>query len=515
MFLHPKSIVAFKSILVLMLILIFNYSLNAQWARVFGSSGDEELFSICQISNGDYIAVGYHYEPHADNPLVMKITHDGEIKWRNYYGFFNFIRPQIVLPTVDEGCIVAGYRQVFGEDFGIDIWIIKLDKQGKILWVKISGKPYNETCSAMTETRDGGYLLAGELDSKAFVMKLSSDGEVIWQKSYATKDSSYSGVSSIQQTMDGGIITAGYVQFPTNRDIWICKMAGRGGIVWESRFGGSPAWDNACSVVETLEGNYTVCGTYDNEICIVQLSPRGEIMWQKKYVGKELDSLHSICHTTDGGYIAVGKSLSYAKRPAFGTSYGDIFLIRLSSQGDIQWQKVYGGDFSPDEGFSVQQTINGSFIIAGTTSSWGAGGKDALVLKLWRNGKITPLCSFIRKAKATATEASVERIGVRTKIKKTNIKLNQINTIATRAKGRIYSLGENSVHKLTIKASKWGTTDPPPGVYYFANGLDVTIKAIPDNNNYRFAAWEGHIQTLSENLTFTLDGDKVIKGGIR
>jgi len=510
MSLYAEPKVSLKTILALMLTLIMASPLLAQWARVFGSPGDESLFSVCQSSAGDYIAVGYHYEPYADSPLVMKITYDGRIKWKNYYGFFSFARPQIVLPTVGEGCIVAGYKEVHGEDYGADIWIIKLDKQGKALWEKSSGKPHNERCFSMSETSDGSYLLAGELESQALIMKLSSEGDVIWQKSYAISNSRSSRLNSIQQTLDGGIVATGVVHFPSNSDLWVCKLGERGGgIIWAYTFNGS-RWDEGFSVVETHEGNFAVCGKVDNENCILCLNSTGGVIWQNKYVGNMQDKFNSIYPTTDGGLIAVGENYSCPKPPYSGTYHPDVFLVRLSFQGDILWQKIYGGDFSLDKGFCVQQTLDGSYILVGETCSWGAGESDALILKLWRNGNISPISSYAKKACIAGTEISLLRSNIKIRISRRAINLIQRNTLKEKAKGRIYALGENSVHKLIIKAGQWGTTDPPPGIYHFANGTDVRIKAIPESD-YDFVRWEGHIDTTAEHLAFNLDGDKTIK----
>jgi len=462
------SSMASRHMFLLLVILLFNFSLYAQWARVFGSTGDEGLNSICQTPSGDYIAAGCYWRDF----LLMKIAHDGKIKWTKTGTWLREGSARIVLPKGEDGCIVA-----INTWWDNDIWIFELDQQGNTLWGIRSSSAKNERCSAITETRDGGYLLAGKVDTEALIIKLSSGGDIIWQKSYARQNESYSSIVSIQETMDGGIIVTGHIYCPV-QDIWICKMGNRGGIVWEHVFHGR-RFAEVVSVVETFEGNYTVCGKIDDEIWIAQLNPMGGIIWQKSYRGERVDGINSLCHTSDGGYIAVGVSTSGAKIPKSGGSIkSDILLIKLSSLGDILWQKAYGGDFSPDSGHSVYQTLDGSLILVGTTSSWGAGGQDALILKLWRNGNISPACSFMRKVKIKAADASFEPQEVKTKIEKTNIKFSYGYTLLEKAPGKVYALGEKSVHKLKIKAGKCGTTDPPPGVYTFANGTAVTIKAI-------------------------------------
>lgn len=89
---------------------------------------------------------------------------------------------------------------------------------------------------------------------------------------------------------------------------------------------------------------------------------------------------HSIQQTADGGFIIAGSTQS------FGAGYyGDVYLIKTDSAGNSQWQKTFGGS-SREESFSVQQTADGGFIIAGETTSFGAGYGDVYLVKVGFEG---------------------------------------------------------------------------------------------------------------------------------
>jgi hypothetical protein len=100
-------------------------------------------------------------------------------------------------------------------------------------------------------------------------------------------------------------------------------------------------------------------------ICLASVAS-AQTSWWKTYGGSSHDQGYSVQQTTDGGYIVVGKSISY------GAGSGDVYLIKTNAQGDTLWTRTYGGT-SEDEGNSAQQTTDGGYIVAGYTYSFGPG----------------------------------------------------------------------------------------------------------------------------------------------
>ncbi len=512
-----KSILTLKATFLVVLLLISNYSLGAQWAKVFGTSKDEELVSICQTNVGDFIAVGhineYSGEYVADEDLlVIKISQNGKIKWRTKFDCYGWGSAEAVLPTIDGGCVVAAtYNSSRHYYADVDIWIIKLDKEGSVIWEKIIGTSNNEYTYAMAEALDGGYLIAGKSDDAVLLLNLSPEGEIIWQKTYSPKNCRSSDIKSVQATMDGGFIMAGSTMPDQSHSaVWISKLAFRGKVEWSYVFEGDQAF-SAYTVEQTPNGQYLVGGALEQKFWVLKLNPSGKIRWQKNYGGDGHDYLSSTHQTLDGGFILLGASGSFAKRHLEDNA-SDILLIKISSKGNIEWQKVYGGDFSEDGGESIRQTLDAGFIIGGWTESWGAGRRDALILKLLQNGDFFPECAFIGEANATMSATHVSARKIKVSVQKSNLVKKSVNTHKSKIKGKIYSLGKKGMHKLKIQAEEGGTTDPVPGAYFYADGSEVTVKAVADSE-HNFTGWEGHVSTGSsqETLTFTLDGRKTIK----
>ena len=114
-------------------------------------------------------------------------------------------------------------------------------------------------------------------------------------------------------------------------------------------------------------------------ICITANTSNSQEYWAKIY---SPGGAHSIQQTTDGGYIVAGITYS------FGTAGGDFWVLKLDNNGNVSWQKTYGGS-STDEDALIQQTSDGGYIMTGSTRSFGAGDNDIWVLKLDQNGNIS------------------------------------------------------------------------------------------------------------------------------
>jgi hypothetical protein len=161
------------------------------------------------------------------------------------------------------------------------------------------------------------------------------------------------------------------------------KLNSSGVLQWQKCLGGSD-WDEASSIAQTTDGGYIVAGyssSNDSDVSgnhglldywVVKLNSSGDIQWQKCLGGSDYDEASSIAQTADGGFIVAGRSYSndgdvsgYHGTPGY---YGDYWVVKLNSSGDIIWQKCLGGS-SDDWAYSIAQTADGGFIVAGRSCS--------------------------------------------------------------------------------------------------------------------------------------------------
>ena len=195
--------------------------------------------------------------------------------------------------------------------------------------------------------------------------------------------------NSVQQTMDGGYVIAGIKerQPPFLYQVWLIKTHSQGGEEWNKTFGGY-SFDYGLSVQQTMDGGYIVGGNstvetcadcWSNDFLLIKTDSHGEEEWTKTFGGDDEDKGLSVQQTTDGGYIITGITYS------FGNGDMDIWLIKVDSQGEKEWDKTFGGS-SEDQGTCVQQTIDGGYIIAGSKEGRD-GWADAWLIKTDSQGE--------------------------------------------------------------------------------------------------------------------------------
>lgn len=200
------------------------------------------------------------------------------------------------------------------------------------------------------------------------------------------------GVYSIQQTSDNGFILCGYSDSNngdvtghhgtvggTYLDCWIVKLDSALNIQWQKSLGGS-SWEEAASIKQTPDKGYIVAarsyssdgdltGNKGNLDCwIIKLDSLGTIVWQKNFGGSMYERASGINITSDGGYIVVGTTSSSDGDVTTNKGYFDVWAYKLDSLGNLIWQKTYGGT-GDEYAYSIQQTFDGGYILAGETDS--------------------------------------------------------------------------------------------------------------------------------------------------
>ena len=260
------------------------------------------------------------------------------------------------------------------------------------LWVKTYGGLLADYCGySVEQTPDGGYIFVGATESPFQYMydiclvRTDRDGEVVWNRTYVwdAADVGY----SVHPTRDGSfIITGCSTSFGIgSHDIYLLKVDGSGRVLW-TRVYGSPALDMAFSVRQTSpDGGYVAIGVTNrnpallNDILLLKTDESGDSVWSKTYGGEKDDVARSVEQTADGGFIIGGTTES------FGAGGLDLYLIRTDDMGDTLWTRTFGG---PDDemGTSVRQTVDGGFIVVGTTASFGAGCDDVFMVRTDGNG---------------------------------------------------------------------------------------------------------------------------------
>ncbi len=220
-----------------------------------------------------------------------------------------------------------------------------------------------------------------------FIFVFAKESYSNFAKTYGGNDSDYA--ISIQQTEDGGYIVAGdtYSFGAGSKDVWVIKLDAAGNIEWQKAYGGT-SHDNTYAIQQTQDNGYIIAGrtlsfgVSSGDAWLIKLDSYGSIEWEKAYGGDYEDYAYAVQQTQDEGYIITGYTLSY------GVGYYDVWVIKLDTLGNIEWQKTYGESDNNDAAYSIQQTQDEGYIVAGKSNSFGTGDYDMLVIKLDAAGNI-------------------------------------------------------------------------------------------------------------------------------
>ncbi len=338
--------------------------------------------------------------PGGGDAWVVQLDNVGNIIWQKPLGGSAYDHAYAVRQTTDGGYVVAGETNsndgdVTGSHGGVDAWVVKLDAMGNISWQKALGGSDYDPAYAVRQTTEGGYIVAGSTLSNdgdvsgnhgnwdVWIVKLDDMGNILWQR--ALGGSQLDEAKAIQQTTDGGYVVAGLTQSNDGDvsgqhgsvDAWVVKLDDSGSITWQKPLGGSNV-DWAHAVQQTTDGGYVVAGASnsndgdvsgnhgDYDAWCVKLDAMGNITWQKALGGSDRDRAYAVQQTTDGGYVVAGEAHSNDGDVSGNHGAPDLWAVKLDAMGNLSWQKAMGGT-DGENANAVQQTTDGGYILAGTT----------------------------------------------------------------------------------------------------------------------------------------------------
>jgi hypothetical protein len=311
--------------------------------------------------------------------------------WTKTYGGAGSEVGYSVDQTNDGAYIIAGFTDSFG--FGNnDVWLIKTDECGDTVWTKIYGGELNDVAFTVHQTFESGYVLSGHTDSFGngngdfWLIKTDENGDTLWSKTYGGTAREWCRYS--EQTSDSGFILIGIIDSLSfnSWDIWLIKTDKNGNNVWTKTYGGDML-ETGFGIEQTSDGGYILVGftnsfgAGDNDVWLIRTNENGDSIWTRTFGGSNSDAGYSVKQTKDGGFIIAGSTES------IGSGGSDMWILKTNENGDTLWTKVIGG-IENEWPTSIQQAIGGGYIISAYTKSYGEGDCDAWLIKTDENGNI-------------------------------------------------------------------------------------------------------------------------------
>ena len=417
-----------KNILSALLIL---FAINAYtqipeitWQQCYGTITDDFTFGIVKTENGYMFAIGVesgdgltNYHGSFDIWLVNTDT-IGNIIWEKCYGGSSAELPYKLIKKSEDEYFIFGHTGSTdgdvqsGNNGWSDLWAVKINAEGDIIWEKTYGCIGHDNTRDMILTPDGGFVMIDRIGigggdvthfygvGDCWMAKCDSLGNIEWEKTLG--NDGLDNCVSLTINSSGNIMMIGGAQkhgglvecYPDGgySDVWIVELDMQGNILAQYCYGGS-SYDLGFMILELDEGYVFMGVTYSNDgdvsglhgppggppygwgdIWVVRLNEQMEIIWQKCIGGYDEENPHYITQTEDGGFVLFGTTYSNNGDVSGNPSYPGnpaIWVVKLDSQGNIKWQKVYGGVGHErlENQYTVLKKSNYNYIFAASTDS--------------------------------------------------------------------------------------------------------------------------------------------------
>jgi hypothetical protein len=363
---------------------------DASMGGVYNEGGNSGL----QTSDGGYLIIGSTFSFGAGkfDIYLIKISPLGSTAWTRTYGGIDTEYGYDIKETDDGGYVIIGSTRSFGNG-GKDVYLVKIDSLGDPQWSRTYGGAGNDEGRAIIPTADRGFMICGSTDSYGagysdfYLIRTDSSGDTTWTRTFGGSggEAGY----GISRTADGGYVAVGSTgSFGEGySSVYVVRVDSLGDSLWADAYGGSSA-DIGYAVTNCVDGGYLIAGGTASfgagytDAYLLKTDSLGIVEWQKAFGGAKDDRAYSICRSLDGGYLLTGTSES------FGAGKLDIYMIKTTPSGDTLWTATFGGSNS-DYGRMVFQEQGRNYILIGDSYSFSSGGSDVYVIKI--RGETTPV----------------------------------------------------------------------------------------------------------------------------
>lgn len=393
-----------------------------KWEKSLGGYYNDLAYSTCISADGGFVVAGTSNSE--DNHVIgnhgyydfwiSKLSSTGTIVWKKAYGGSQEDIPNKIIKTSDNGFLVVGNTDSDDGNITVhhgtvsysDFWIVKLTSAGNMSWQKSFGGTQDDFANSVIQTNDGGYIVVGtsrstdgdlgngsfdfNATSDIWVVKLSSSGSIEWQKTYGGTGMDFG--NDIIETVDNGYLIVGNtfssdgdvsskIGSTNNDDLWVLKINISGDILWEKCLGGLST-DKGISVVDNNSNGFVIGGFSSSndfdvsqqngggDYWIVEIDSVGVITWEETFGGGTTDRLYSLIKTSDGGYAAIGCTMSSNNGDiSGGHGEGDYWIVKTNEVGNMDWQLCLGS-WDNEEGFDIAEISDGEYIVVGFTHGY-------------------------------------------------------------------------------------------------------------------------------------------------
>ncbi|MCX7877927.1 MAG: hypothetical protein N2510_04705 [Ignavibacteria bacterium] len=360
------------------------------FSKTFGTSRSELVTSAVKLNDGSVILTGFTIESaFGDNDIfVVKFNASGDLLWAKLYGGTG---NDLVFSSdlcFDGGIIMGGATNSYSGNF--DPLVIKLDQEGNIQWNRYYAWQQDDYGINIIQTSDYGYIMTGytrsygQGENDVFCLKLNQTGGVMFARCYGGPLNDYGNVIR-EITFNQSYIIGGYTfSYGVFGDAYVIKLYGDGNAEWARAYGAGGLDAISDMIVNNYTNTYTALGSStsisfaDEDALIMDINTSANLNWVKIYQGSanQPDLFSSILPTQEG-LIVTGAVGNLSSR--------DIIIARMDYFGNVISSSVIGGS-GEETAVKILPMTTGGFCVAGITSSYGAGDNDIYITRFRNDG---------------------------------------------------------------------------------------------------------------------------------
>lgn len=400
---------------------------SSTWNENFEGLGNVSVTGLINTTDGGYAIAGNINSAMA---FLIKSNSNGAPEWSKTYEGLGFVQLQSILQTSDGGYALAGgtASNVITNGSDCFFWLVKTDTLGNIEWNGTYGKSTTSGAYSAIQANDDGYVMVGKIagnitSTVGLMIKVNSSGSLEWEKIYAPPGTGWAYVTSVVQSSDKGYMLAGTANRPEQfaQDYWLIKTDTDGNVEWNQTYypkdlgrAGHPI------ILNNLNGGYTISGyngmLLGTRFWVINIDSNGSIIWDSIWPETLSQPLGqtSFIQTSDGGFIISGSSDNLN---GFNGLQGYLFMCKLTSDGNVQWQTKYNTSTDQNSSLATVQTNDGNYVLAGVVTNT-TGIKTVWFTKASSTGSITAQSSSQTVALQPATmviELGNQSIGIQPK----------------------------------------------------------------------------------------------------
>lgn len=356
------------------------------WERTYGAAQAEYGNAIVHIPGAGFAIAGRTSSRGAggDDMWLVRLDEAGDLLWDRTYGTASTENANGLALAPDGGFLLVGTS--FTPQSSLDWWVVRTDADGDLLWDQTFATMNADHAFAAVSVAEGGFAVAGSRDRIAqgsgrfWLIRLADDGAVLWEEIYGDLASEQLAYDLVELPGDGFALAG-----TADADFWLVRTDLDGNLLWDRAYDfGGGNYDRALGLARTPDGGLALAGWTQkgagSDYWVVRTDAGGDPLWTHHYDREEGDLAEDVAVLPDGGLVVIGSS-----RVKDGDA--DLWLVRTDPDGALVWERSYGGP-QYDGGKGVAALPGGQLALVGRTFSQGAGDGDAWALRTDPGGSL-------------------------------------------------------------------------------------------------------------------------------